>query len=156
MKKLKKLINILKLMCLFIGLAVIVILTPIGAVMAYQFIQDPVNQFQIADVSIPAKANEPTMKEWVETEITKAGLDWSEADCIVENESGWNNWKYNINTNWTTDMGLWQINSCHKDTISVECRWDYKCSTRWAIQKRLRDRNWCAWSTATKCGLECN
>jgi hypothetical protein len=93
----------------------------------------------------------PTMREWVEAEVKNAGLDFGEVDCIIQNESNWNNWRYNINKNGSTDMGLWQINSIHKNTCSVECRWDYKCSTHWAIQKRLNDGNWNAWYGYDKC-----
>ena len=101
---------------------------------------------------IPAQAQniekpvEMTMREWVLNEVKEAGLDLEEVDCLIKNESGWNNWAYNVNWNGnTTDMGLWQINSCHKGTISVEDRFDWKKSTKWAIQKRLQDGNWDAW-----------
>lgn len=92
-----------------------------------------------------AEVKEPTMREWVKAEIEKAGLNWKEAECLIQNESGWDNWKYGINKNGSTDMGLWQWNSIHKDNVSVECRWDYKCATKKAIEKRLHDGNWSAW-----------
>jgi hypothetical protein len=38
-------------------------------------------------------------------------------------------------------MGLWQINSIHKGAIRVKDRFDYKASTKWAIEKRLHDGN---------------
>jgi len=105
-------------------------------------------------VNVPkAKAvgPEPTIREYIKNEVEKAGLKWSEVDCLIQNESGWNNWAYNINSNGTTDFGLWQINSLHKKTASVDCRWDYKCSTKWAIKKRLNDGNWSAWYGFKKC-----
>jgi hypothetical protein len=104
-------------------------------------------------VNVPRKGveAEPTMREWVKSEVEKAGLDFETADCIIQNESGWDNWVYNINNNGSTDMGLWQINSIHKKTASVECRWDYKCATDWAIQKRLNDGNWNAWYAYDRC-----
>ena len=88
---------------------------------------------------------EPTMKEWVKMEVEKAGLSWEEVDCLIQHESGWNQWVYAINDEGTTDFGLWQWNSIHKDKVSVECRWDYKCATKKAIEKRIHDRNWHAW-----------
>jgi len=94
---------------------------------------------------------EPSMKEWVRTEIEKAGLSWTEVDCLIRNESGWNQYAYGINTNGSTDFGLWQWNSLHKEKVSVECRWDYKCATKKAIEKRLHDGNWSAWYGFNKC-----
>ena len=100
-----------------------------------------------ASVVVPDKKEklEPTMKEWVLNEVSKAGLDVYQVDRIIQCESGWDNWKYGINTNGSTDFGLWQINSIHKKTASVECRWDYKCATRWSIQKRLDVGHWNDW-----------
>lgn len=92
-----------------------------------------------------AKQEEPEMKEWVLNEVAMAGLDVEEIDCLIKNESGWNNWAYNINTNGTTDMGLWMWNSIHKNNVSVECRFDYKCATKKAIEKILHDGNYGAW-----------
>ena len=92
-----------------------------------------------------AKEAEPTMKEWVRMEVEKAGLDWEEVDCIVQNESGWKNWNNNWNTNGTIDSGIFMINSVHKGTISLEDRYDYKKATTWAIEKRLHDGHWEAW-----------
>ena len=112
------------------------------------FINDPVNQYEVTSLIVTRKveAIEPTMKEWVKAEVEKNGLDWNQVDCLIHRESGWNPWAYNIsNDNNTTDFGLWQINSIHKKTATVECRWDYKCATKWAIAKRLHDGNWSAW-----------
>lgn len=84
-------------------------------------------------------------KEWVFNEVRKAGLSVEEVDCLIHHESSWNEWAYNLNKNGSTDFGLWMINSIHKNTISVEDRWDYKKATKWSIAKRLRDGNWNAW-----------
>ena len=86
-----------------------------------------------------------TMKEWVKIEVEKAGLDWNEVYCLIQHESGWNDYAYGFNTNKSSDLGLWQINSIHKGTISVEDRFNYKTATKWSIEKRLRDGNWSAW-----------
>jgi len=134
---------------IIIGLGVNQLLNYVGikGAEAREFIENPVKIEFIGDITIPDKKDivEPTMKEWIKTEVENAGLNWNEVDCLIQNESGWDNWKYGINTNGSTDFGLWQINSIHKETVSVECRWDYKCSTYWAIQKRLNQGHWEAW-----------
>jgi len=91
-----------------------------------------------------AKEPEPTMQEWVKMEIEKAGLSWEEAECIIINESHWEN-TCNANTNLSTDCGIWRINSVHKDTISFADRLDYKKATEWAINKRLTVGHWNDW-----------
>lgn len=97
----------------------------------------------------PEPENE--MQKWVSIEVYKAGLNPIEAECIIKHESNWNAWATNWNTNGSIDYGLWQINSIHKATISVEDRYDYKKSTQWAIQKRLKDGNWNAWTAWKLC-----
>lgn len=124
-------------------------LTIAGVQKLTKFIKDPINQGYITPINI-ARATEPTMREWVLNEVQKAGLDSNYVEKLIQCESGWNNWAYGINTNGTTDFGLWQINSIHKKTISVESRWDYKIATKWAIDKRLRDGNWNAWVCSRK------
>lgn len=115
----------------------------------YNFISNPVPVYASTDL-IYKRTQEPSMKEWVKMEIEKAGLNWEEANAIIECESRWDNWAYNLNTNGTTDFGLWMINSVHKGTISVEDRWNYKTATKWAINKRLHDGNWSAWVCSNK------
>ena len=122
---------------------------------AAHYTQYPGVMYQIAEITVSPRyealrAKTPTMREWVLQAVKIAGLDTEEVDKIIQCESGWDNWKYGINTDGSTDFGLLQINSVHKKTISVECRWDYKCATMWAIQKRLNDGDWCAWVCA-KC-----
>jgi len=106
---------------------------------------------EIAIYKQKEKVKEPSMREWVLNRFKEEGLNVSLIECIIQNESGWDNWKYNINTNGSTDMGLFQINSIHKKTASVECRWDYKCSTEWAIKKIKRDGNYSAWYGIKNC-----
>jgi hypothetical protein len=114
-----------------------------------RFVEDvitpPANAQELKIETVDKVEKELSIKDYVKQEVEKAGLNWNEVECLVAHESGWDNWKYNINNNGTTDMGLWQINSIHKANVSVECRWDYKCSTKWAIEKRLHDGNWNAW-----------
>ena len=92
-----------------------------------------------------AETVEPSMKNWVEREVRLAGLNWEEVYCLIKHESNWNPWAYNFNNNGSSDFGIFQINSIHKETISVENRFDYKIATKWAINKRLNDGNWSAW-----------
>ncbi|MFA5124646.1 MAG: transglycosylase SLT domain-containing protein [Patescibacteria group bacterium] len=94
---------------------------------------------------------EPTMeqvKEYVLNEAKKAGLNTREVAAIVNCESRWD---YKVvskpNYNGTKDMGLWQINSIHKN-ISDTDKLDFKAATKWAIAKRLDDGSWSAWSCA--------
>jgi len=116
----------------------------------YDFISNPVPAYASTKVSV-SRTQEPSMKEWVRAEIEKAGLNWEEVDCIIQNESGWNNWNNNWNTNGTIDSGIFMINSVHKNTISLEDRYNYKTATKWAINKRLHDGNWSAWVASKKC-----
>ena len=112
--------------------------------------EEPASIEGVEEESAPEELN---MRDWVLNEAEKAGLNASEVDCIVKNESGWNQWASGWNTNGTTDSGLFQINSIHKGTISIEDRFDYKKATAWAINKRLHDGNWSAWVASKKCGL---
>jgi len=115
------------------------------------FIKDPLDKLGInlpvyaQELVVNHKQEELSMKEWVKQEVENAGLNWSIVDCLIQHESEWDNWRYGINTDGSTDMGLWQLNSVHKVTASVKCRWDYKCATHWAINKRLNVGHWNDW-----------
>jgi len=112
---------------------------------AYEMPKDePITALRIYPETDPIKA-------YVLKKVYEAGLNPDEVECIIDHESGWDNWRYNINSNGTTDMGLWQINSIHKGTISVKDRFDYKEATKWAIAKRLHDGNWNAWVGYNQC-----
>lgn len=89
------------------------------------------------------------MKDWVLNRIVEAGLNPDEANIIINCESRWNSDAMGINKNHTADLGLWQINSIHKD-ISNSDKLDYKKATEWAIEKRLKDGHWYAWSCSRK------
>ncbi len=141
----------LKMMIFFIGFVTMWICSQVAFEKAVKFIKDPVGQQTliatviVPDVKAEKEKKEMEMKEWVLVTVANAGLSQQAVDCLIQHESGWDNWKYGINENGSTDFGLWQINSIHKETASVECRWDYKCATYWAINKRLNDGNWNAW-----------
>ena len=107
-----------------------------------------------AEVSVTSsqfEANEPSVREYVKAEVEKAGLSWKEVNCLIEHESGWNEWAQGVNTNLTTDSGIWMINSVHKGTIALKDRIDIKKATAWAIEKRLHDGNWSAWYGFSNC-----
>jgi hypothetical protein len=89
------------------------------------------------------------MKDWVLNRIAEAGLNPAEAEAIIKCESVWNDDAMGFNQNHTADLGLWQINSIHKD-ISNADKLDYKKATDWAIQKRQKDGSWRAWSCSRK------
>lgn len=97
------------------------------------------------------QAPDPSIQEYVKSEVEKAGLNWNEVNCLIEHESGWNEWQQRVNNNHTTDSGLWQINSIHKGTIKLQDRFDIKASTAWSINKRLKEGNWSAWYGFDKC-----
>jgi hypothetical protein len=89
------------------------------------------------------------MREWVNLEVKKAGLNNNYVDCIIKNESGWKQYAVGKNNNGTYDIGLWQINDIHE--IPREVAFDYKKATRWAIAKVKRDGGFGAWYGAIKC-----
>ena len=109
------------------------------------FIMGDVGDYTWA-ISVPRveAEEELPMRDYVRQEIEKAGLKWSEAECIIENEGHWKN-ECNANTNLSTDCGIWRINSVHKNTISFADRLDYKKATAWAINKRLTVGHWNDW-----------
>ncbi|MGI6315030.1 MAG: transglycosylase SLT domain-containing protein [Patescibacteria group bacterium] len=89
------------------------------------------------------------MKKWVLNKVAEAGLDTKIAETIINCESRWNPDAMGVNANKTVDLGLWQINSIHKD-ISNADKLDYKKATEWAINKRMKDGNWNAWYCARR------
>lgn len=101
-------------------------------------------EYALADVEVPNKEELP-IKAYIRQEVERVGLSWNEVNCLIEHESGWSEWAQGVNNNHTTDSGIFQINSVHKNTISLEDRFDYKKATTWAINKRLHDGNWNAW-----------
>ncbi len=102
------------------------------------------------------KVKEPTMQEWVMAEVRNAGLSEYEAWAIINTESHWNDQAIGVNNNKTVDLGIWQGNSIHikSGATTAKCLLDYKCSTKWAIAKRLKDQNWSAWVGAQKMGIK--
>ena len=93
-----------------------------------------------------------SVEDWVLNEIKKAGLNDKEAWAIINCESRWRADAVGVNTNGSFDLGIWQINSIHKNISNAE-KMDYQKATEWAINKRLNDGNWNAWVCARKLGI---
>lgn len=67
------------------------------------------------------------------------------AAAIATAESGGNSAAYNINTNKSTDRGLWQINSVHGN----QSTFDVMGNARAAVAISNNGRNWSPWTTYT-------
>jgi len=107
------------------------------------------NPIDLADAEKEALAEEQEMRLWVLNEVKKAGLNIKEAEIIINCESRWQPDAIGVNKNGSYDVGLWQINSIHKNLSNAE-KMDYKEATKWAIEKRLKDGSWRAWSCSRK------
>lgn len=103
----------------------------------------------LSDAEKEALAEEQEMKLWVLNEVKKAGLSIKEAEIIINCESRWQPDAIGVNKNGSYDVGLWQINSIHKNMTNAD-KMDYKTATKWAIDKRLHDGSWRAWSCSRK------
>ena len=104
----------------------------------------------LESLSEPHKSFENTMQNEVMALIEEAGLNTYEAYAIIQCESSWNpDVISKLNTNGTQDLGLWQINSIHKDISNID-KLDYIKSTKWAIAKRLNDGHFGAWTCSNK------
>jgi len=90
-----------------------------------------------------------SVPDFVYQSFISAGLSEEDAERairIVSCESRWNEMAVNKNRNGTSDKGLWQINDIHG--VGDKCRFSIQCSTKWAVDKVLRDGNWNAWVCA--------
>lgn len=85
--------------------------------------------------------SELEVKSYVLNEVKKAGLDPIFVEKLIDCESGWNTKAVSSDGE---NKGLWQTNIVHK--IGDACKFDYKCSTAWAIKKRLHEGHFNAWS----------
>ena len=103
--------------------------------------------------SLSVSFNLDEVQAYVASRASQLGLNVSQADRIVTCESRWNPGAANFhNRNGSYDLGLWQINSIHKDLTDSE-KLDYKKATDWALNKRVADGNWSAWYCARKLGI---
>ena len=102
-------------------------------------------------IVVPKREEEVTekelsMKEWVRRETDKAGLNWSDIDCLIFNESSWDPNGFLINSDGkSVDEGLWAINSYWHSEVSHVCNFDYKCQTKEAIRIIKANGNLHAW-----------
>ncbi|KKQ26897.1 MAG: hypothetical protein US42_C0019G0007 [Candidatus Magasanikbacteria bacterium GW2011_GWC2_37_14] len=112
-------------------------------------LMDMFNTTPILATPVPEVKQELTPKEWVLARVAEAGLNPAEAEAIITCESRWNPDAMGVNNNRSVDLGLWQINSIHKD-ISNADKLDYQKATDWAISKRLKDGHWKAWHCSRK------
>jgi hypothetical protein len=96
-------------------------------------------------------ATKLTDKEYVLDQVRINGLNPDEADCIISHESGWNKDAWNVNSNGSVDLGIWQLNSVHFKNIKPSQAFDVVQATRFAIMKRIADGNWNAWYGAKSC-----
>jgi len=107
----------------------------------------------IATTTLTSITNDLPMQDWVMAKVKAAGLDPYHVWSIIQCESRWNpDVVNNHNKDKSYDMGLWQINSVHKE-LSNACKLDYQCATAWSIAKIKRDGNFCAWACAKNIGL---
>ena len=74
-----------------------------------------------------------------------------EAIKVFECESGLNEYAYNKNTNGTTDSGVAQVNSVHKQT--VEAMWDAEKNLDFALALYER-QGFSPWVCAKKLGIK--
>jgi len=103
-------------------------------------------QIQPVYAAVEQPIKELSVKDYVRQEVERAGLSWNEVECLMEHENAsWNVWAQGVNNNKTTDSGLFQINSVHKNEISLQDRFDYKKATAWAIKKRIDVGHWNDW-----------
>ena len=113
----------------------------------------PVDYEVVESITVPrADKEEINIREYVLNEVEKAGLSRREAECIITNESQWREDICIIEPNNSISCGLWMLNTVHnKGGLTNACKTDFRCATKWAIEKRLRDGNWNAWTQWKVC-----
>jgi len=89
---------------------------------------------------------EISVREYVLGEIRKNDIDVNAVDCLVRNESGWNEWAMYDNKNGAgVDRGLFMFNSIWHKEISNECSFSVECATREFIKIYKQDGNFHQW-----------
>ncbi len=78
-----------------------------------------------------------TVKSEIEKQAQVYAVSPKIALRIAEAESSYKYSARNVNTNRSTDLGIFQINSIHG--ISDECRLNYMCNINWSIQKMSKE-----------------
>jgi len=115
----------------------------------YELLMNVNDSTPILATPVPELTKEELVKNWVLARVVEAGLNPVEAEAIITCESRWNPDAMGVNNNRTVDLGLWQINSIHKDISNAE-KLDYQKATEWAIAKRIKDGHWKAWYCSRK------
>lgn len=133
--------------------------------MSQVFIKEARAYFRdVLSLSVVEKTIEKTIEKevitddwaYIANELSRANLNPPEAFTVIWGESRGDRNAYNINTNKTADIGIWQINTIHikSGSITLECAAEIRCATKWAIEKRLKDGSWGAWYAAKAMGIK--
>jgi hypothetical protein len=112
---------------------------------------------QTPEYEVIAKAvTDSPIKQYAVEKALENKLDPLELIAVLQEESGFNENAYNINTNGTVDLGIAQWNSIHIKSgfITIECAGNAKCSINKMIEKRIKDGNYSAWYAARKLGIK--
>jgi soluble lytic murein transglycosylase-like protein len=104
----------------------------------------------IATTSVSVPRHRLDVQDYAWEQARKAKLDRATFISMIFAESRFNSSALNVNSNRTVDLGLLQINSIHKGTISLVDMLDPYKAIDWAIKKRLKDGNYSAWVAAQK------
>ena len=103
-------------------------------------LQFTVNQQPLKPLNVLPVAKDLPLREAVLNTVSSYGIDKRIADRIIICESQW----LPTAKNKSGASGLWQIMPLHG--LSNEVMFDAIKSTRWAMEKRLRDGSFEAWS----------
>ena len=87
------------------------------------------NLIQVYEVKLCK--DEPTMKEWILTEVKSNGLNPKYVERLINCEN--RGWDQKLES-WTGDRGIFQINRKWHPEVSDKCAFDYKCNTKEAIR----------------------
>ena len=110
-----------------------------------------IEKFQPVTVNAQEPEKEEQMLEYVIRRFQEEGLDSEKALKIAFCESGFRADVVVIEPNKTISLGLFQINTIHKDISNAE-KLDFKTAVEWTI-KKVKKEGWSAWSCARKLGI---
>jgi len=116
----------------------------LGKIEVYKHYETQTNQTLKQIRRLSAKLNNPersekeiSVKDEILRQAREYGVDEETALKIAVCESNLDPLAVNCNTNGTNDLGVYQINDIHK--ISNECRLDYKCNIKWAMEEMSKN-----------------
>lgn len=95
--------------------------------------------------------------DWCQKGARDVGWNVNSCKCIVSKESSGNNKDCLLNTNGSTDVGLWQINSinwkdCNNGKAPCTVAQNYECAKK---VFKWGGNTWKYWATCGACGV-CN